>query len=210
MSNINLHDSKAEKKAEESELISRALKGDESAFSTLYYRYYNQVFAFCSRLLHGKHDIDDAVQQVFMESWRSMPRFEGRSLFSTWLTKIAIHTCLSFHRKSGRIVLSGSDDSDIYEHATNLLWGQPQKIPEEEAFLNEKKALVNKLLSRMTPKKKLVFILSDMQGMSAPEISAMLKIPDATVRTRLFHARREFTMWVQRNSMYKDVLNVSC
>lgn len=206
MSDVGVALKKTNKKIEEQHLINLALKGDEAAFAKLYNRYYNQVFAFCSRLLRGKHDVEDAVQQVFLEAWRSMGRFEGRSLFSTWLTKIAIHTCLSFHRKSGRLLLNALEGPDVYDHVTELLWDQAQKFPDEEIFLSEKKAMVNKLLARMTPKKKVVFVMSDMQGMTAPEISAILKIPDATVRTRLFHARREFCSWIERNKDYRDVL----
>jgi RNA polymerase sigma-70 factor (ECF subfamily) len=197
---------KKHKQEEEQQLIEKALAGDEAAFAILYNRYYRQVYAFCSRLLRGKFDVEDAVQQVFLEAWRSMSRFEGRSLFSTWLTKIAIHTCLSFHRKAGRILLNSNDDVDPYDHVTELLWGPAQNIPEEEVFLSERKAMVNKLLSRMTPKKKVVFMMSDMQGMTAPEISSVLKIPDATVRTRLFHARREFALWVSKNKSYRQAL----
>ncbi len=181
---------KTRKKIEEGQLIERSLNGDHQAFAMLYSRYYNQVYAFCSRLLRGRYDVEDAVQQVFLEAWRSMGRFEGRSLFSTWLTKIAIHTCLSFHRKAGRTVRSSSDEIDPYDQVTELLWGDGQRMPDEEVFLSERKFLVNKLLQRMTPKKKVVFVMSDMQGMTAPEISSILKIPDATVRTRLFHARQ--------------------
>lgn len=209
MTDLNNALKKGRKKIEEKKLIDQALAGDEQAFAKLYQRYYSQVFAFCSRLLRGKFDIEDAVQQVFLEAWRSMSRFEGRSLFSTWLTKIAIHTCLSFHRKAGRLVLQSNDDADPYGQVTELLWGQAPVIPDEEMFLNEKKAAVNKLLARMTPKKKVVFMMSDMHGMTAPEISAVLKIPDATVRTRLFHARREFTNWIERNKNYREVLSKS-
>lgn len=197
---------KRRKKFEEQRLIEKSLKGDEAAFAVLYSRYYNQVYAFCSRLLRGRFDVEDAVQQVFLEAWRSMGRFEGRSLFSTWLTKIAIHTCLSFHRKASRVLLNNNEELDPYEHATNLLWNEGQRIPEEEVFLRERKAVVNKLLARMTPKKKVVFMMSDMQGMTAPEISSILKIPDATVRTRLFHARREFALWVNKNKSYRETL----
>lgn len=197
---------KTRKKYEEKKLIERSLKGDHAAFAILYTRYYNQVYAFCSRLLRGRFDVEDAVQQVFLEAWRSMGRFEGRSLFSTWLTKIAIHTCLSFHRKAGRVILNSNEEVDPYDHATALLWGNVQRIPDEEVFLSERKSMVNKLLARMTPKKKVVFIMSDMQGMTAPEISSVLKIPDATVRTRLFHARREFSTWVSKNKHYKEAL----
>ncbi len=204
MSDIILRNKR--KKLEEKRLIERSLRGDEGAFAVLYSRYYNQVYAFCSRLLRGRFDVEDAVQQVFLEAWRSMARFEGRTLFSTWLTKIAIHTCLSFHRKASRVMLNSSEEVDLYDHATTLLWGEGQRIPDEEVFLGERKALVNKLLARMTPKKKVVFMMSDMQGMTAPEISSVLNIPDATVRTRLFHARREFTMWINKNKTYREAL----
>ncbi len=193
------------KKSEEKRLIERSIKGDEAAFSTIYSRYYSQVYSFCARLLRGRFDVEDAVQQVFLEAWRSLSRFEGRSLFSTWLTKIAIHTCLSCHRKNGRMLLSTSEEADPFSQAT-LLWGEKPRIPDEEMFIMERKTMVNKLLARMTSKKKVVFIMSDMQGMTAPEISSILKIPDATVRTRLFHARKEFALWVSKNKEYRETL----
>lgn len=187
-------------------LIKRALDGHSKAFDILYNRYYNQVYAYCSRLLRGKHEVDDAVQQVFLEAWRSMGRFEGRSLFSTWLTKIAIHTCLSFHRKSGKIILATQDSDKSYEQVNRSLWGDTKSTPDQQVFNNERKTIINKLLKRMTNKKKVVFMMSDMQGMTAPEISSILKIPDATVRTRLFHARKEFAGWINKNRNYKDLL----
>lgn len=205
MSETNIDIKKGRKKLEEKELIESSLRGDEEAFAKLYNRYHDQVYGFCSRLLRGKHDVEDAAQQVFFEAWRSLARFEGRSLFSTWLTKIAIHTCLSFHRRSGRVVLSGSDP-EPFHLANDLLWREAENNPDEEMFLAERREMVNKLLSRMTEKKKVVFVLSDMHGMTAPEISILLKIPDATVRTRLFHARREFSNWIERNKDYRDVL----
>lgn len=200
------NDSRCQKKVEEQALIERSLAGDEKAFAKLYKRYHSQVYGFCSRLLRGRFDVDDAVQQVFLEAWRSLKRFEGRSLFSTWLTKIAIHTCLSFHRKTSRTVLHVTDEIDPLEQGVEFLWGQAPSIPEDEMLVYEKRATVNRLLARMTPKKKQVFMMSDMQGMTAPEISSVLNIPDATVRTRLFHARREFSTWVERNKNYRDVL----
>jgi RNA polymerase sigma factor (sigma-70 family) len=207
MSEVDLATRNKNKRLEEEKLIEKSLAGDAQAFAMLYQRYYSQIFSFCARLLRGKYDVEDAVQQVFLEAWRSLGRFEGRSLFSTWLTKIAIHTCLSFHRKTGRIVLEGGADSDAFGHERDQLWGQTNATPDAELLLREKQELVNKLLTRMTAKKKVVFMLSDMQGMTAPEISAILQIPDATVRTRLFHARREFASWVERNRSVQEVFD---
>lgn len=208
MSEVQVNTRHQQKKLEEEKLIEQALLGDAHAFSTLYERYHSQIYSFCSRLLRGKHDVEDAVQQVFLEAWRSLGRFEGRSLFSTWLTKIAIHTCLSFHRKAGRLVLEGSSEPEWLEGDRDLLWATAAATPDVELLLQEKKKIVNQLLAKMTSKKKVVFVLSDMQGMTAPEISAILQIPDATVRTRLFHARKEFASWVGRNKSFQDVLGV--
>lgn len=202
---MSLEIKKGLKKLEEKRLIESSLEGNEEAFKKLYDRYRDQVYGFCSRLLRGKYDVEDAAQQVFFEAWRSLARFEGRSLFSTWLAKIAIHTCLSFHRKNSRLVLSGNDN-DPLNNAKDVLWREYENTPDEELVVMEKREMVNRLLARMTEKKKVVFVLSDMHGMTAPEISLLLKIPDATVRTRLFHARKEFSSWIERNKDYKDVL----
>jgi RNA polymerase sigma-70 factor (ECF subfamily) len=199
---------KLAKKLEEDNLISLCIAGDQIAFSKLYKRYYGTIHSFCQRLLRGKFDVEDAVQHVFLEAWRSLKRFEGRSLFSTWLTKIAIHTCLSYHRSNKKVSFSVSLESGVtkYQILNESLWNNVVNSPLDEAISREKSILVNKLLTKMGNKKKVVFMLSDMQGMTAPEISAILKIPDATVRTRLFHARKEFMATVQKNKVYKEIL----
>ncbi|MFO0005736.1 MAG: sigma factor, partial [bacterium] len=69
----------------------------------------------CARLLggsgRGSHDgdIDDAVQQTFLEAWRCLHRFEGKSRFTTWLTRIAIHTSFSVRRRLRRLLLADDD-----------------------------------------------------------------------------------------------------
>lgn len=191
---------------EEERWIKASVAGDQKAFTRLYTRYYSQVYGFCVRMMQGRSDVEDAVQQVFLEAWRSLYRFEGRSLFSTWLTKIAIHTCLSIHRKSRRIFLSVDEDNSISEKATEIVWGQSPVAPDDQVWASAQRRAISKILSRMTKKKQIVFMLSDVQGMTAPEISRILGIPHATVRTRLFHARREFANWVSRNPTYRDLL----
>lgn len=186
--------------------IDLALSGDTRAFSKLYQRYYNQVHAFCVRMLHGYGDPEDTAQQVFLEAWRSLHRFEKRSLFSTWITRIAIHTCLSFHRRTNKIKLHNNPQTESSEKNTEFVWIEPHTSLEDQLFLKNRKHAIHEILQTLTAKKKVVFILSDMQGMTAPEIADVLKIPDATVRTRLFHARREFLDAVNQNSHYKELL----
>lgn len=195
-----------EYKDAEAKLIREAVAGSQKSFSVLYNRYHGQVFAFCMRMLNGKSDVEDAVQQVFLECWRSLYRFEGRSLFSTWLIKIAIHTCLSIYRKTSRTVLSIDADVSHADKGQEVLWASEPETPHEQLSSTRKRHVIEKIIDRMTIKKKTVFILSDIQGMTAPEISGILGIPDATVRTRLFHARKEFQLSINRNPVYKDLL----
>jgi DNA-directed RNA polymerase specialized sigma24 family protein len=72
--------------------------------------------------------------------------------------------------------------------------------------LGARKQAIHKILGRMKQKKRVVFAMSDMHGMSAPEISKILNVPDATIRTRLFHARREFLAAVSKNPHYRALL----
>ncbi len=188
----------------ENQWIEAAQQGSAEAFKQLYHRYHGQIHAFCNRMLQGRSDAEDAVQQVFLEAWRSLYRFERRSLFSTWITKIAIHTCLSFHRKSSRILLS-VDEHDPAEFATEVFWGEKIATPDEQLWTSMRRKAVIRILNKMSKKKQTVFILADMQGMTAPEISEVLGIPDATVRTRLFHARKDFVNSVNRSSYYKSM-----
>lgn len=192
---------------EEELLLDLAIAGNSKAFSTLYRRYYNQVYAFCIRMLHGQGDPEDTTQQVFLEAWRSLHRFEKRSLFSTWITRIAIHTCLSLLRRTGKIRLHLDDNSEFSDKAKEFVWIEPESSLDEQLNAKAQRQAINQILKTLTDKKKTVFILSDLQGMTAPEIAEVLKIPDATVRTRLFHARKEFLDAVNQNSHYKELLS---
>lgn len=183
---------------EEETLVDLAISGNPQAFSNLYQRYYNQIHAFCVRMLRGQGDPEDTTQQIFLEAWRSLHRFEKRSLFSTWITRIAIHTCLSILRRSVKIRMH-------YEECFESL--EKTVIPiDDQLNAKAQKQVIYQILETLSDKKKTVFILSDLRGMTAPEISKILKIPDATVRTRLFHARKEFLDAVNKNSHYKELL----
>src|SRR5687768_15112264 len=76
-------------------LVQRAQAGDRKAFAELFTRHHARVRAMCARMLADPSEVDDAVQQAFLEAWRCLPRFEGRSRFTTWITRVAIHTCFS-------------------------------------------------------------------------------------------------------------------
>lgn len=187
---------------EDEDLVGAARRGDQAAFTKLFERHHGRVFAMCSRLLRGRAEIEDAVQQTFLEAWRSLHRFEGRARFSTWVTRIAIHTCLGFRRRLRRLLLSDTADEQADRASP---WASPPMAPDEGAAHYDRRRAVAEVLSRIGAKKRVVFVLAELEGMTAPEMAAILDIPDATVRTRLFHARKEFAREVRRHPGFADL-----
>lgn len=186
------------------DLVERAKGGDQRAFAALFDRHHGRVFAMCCRLLRDRVEVEDAVQHAFLEAWRCLHKFEGRSKFSTWITRIAIHTCLGIRRRLKRMFLS-EDVRPVEIADDDGQWGSAPMAPDEGAAHHARKRAVDDVLQLLSAKKRVVFVLAELEGMTAPEIAEILQIPDATVRTRLFHARKEFAQKVEAHPGFADL-----
>jgi RNA polymerase sigma-70 factor (ECF subfamily) len=202
---------------EDAALVDAARAGDRRAFEALFRKHHRRVFAMCTRLLRNSNDVDDAVQTTFLEAWRSLHRFEGKSLFTTWLTRIAIHTTFSLRRRvkrwflvdqlgegEQRAVLSVLDGGDSIGVAD---MGRP--LPADEvASRKARSRALDEVLMTLSPKKRVVFVLLDLEGLTSPEASAVLGVPEATVRTRLFYARQEIAAALRTHPGFADIERV--
>lgn len=131
-------------------------------------------------------DVDDLVQQVFVAVHKDLHRFRGDSAITTWLYGIASKTVL-MHFRSGR------RRARAMEAFTEAKTAAPDRSgnPESEALRAEELRSVWRCLSEMSPKKRVVFVLAEVEGLSGREIAQALGIKEATVWSRLFHARQE-------------------
>jgi RNA polymerase sigma-70 factor (ECF subfamily) len=186
-------------------LVGRAQRGDRAAFGQLFRRHHGRVRAMCVRLLGNPAEVDDTVQQTFLEAWRCLGRFEGRSRFTTWITRVAIHTCFSTRRRLRRLLASEALGPGR-EVAAEPVWAQPGLPPDEAAARRRHQDATREVLQALSPKKRAVFVLADIDGLSSTEIAEILEVPDATVRTRLYHARREVAALVRAHPAFVDVL----
>ncbi len=189
---------------EDADLVRRAQQGDRVAFGALFKKHHGRVQAMCMRMLADPVEVDDAVQQAFLEAWRCLPRFEGRSRFTTWITRVAMHTCFSTRRRLRRLLVS--DVNAAADRAAVPVWQQPGLGADEIASRHAREAAVSEVLQALSPKKRAVFVLADLEGLSSTEIAEILEVPDATVRTRLFHARREVAQRVRGHKGFVDLL----
>lgn len=188
--------------ADDEALVARARAGDRAAFGQLFTRHHGRVTAMCTRLLADRGRVDDAVQQTFLEAWRCLDRFEGRSRFTTWLTRIAIHTCFGLRRRLARLVFVGGTAAEPLQEVEAA-----GRSPEQQALVRAREVAIREVLASLSEKKRTVFVLADLEGLSSPEVAEVLGVPDATVRTRLFHARRAVAAAVRAHPGLADLLD---
>jgi RNA polymerase sigma-70 factor (ECF subfamily) len=171
--------------SDESALLSKAAAGDTAAFRALYARHRPDVARLVFRMLGARSDLDDVVQEVFFQVFRSLKDFRGQSKFSTWLHRVTVNVVL-MHRRAARSrpVFSEEPSNDITAD-------QELVAPDEDADRRERMRAFGRLLDRLAEKKRVVFILHELEGVAPTEIATIVGAPVLTVRTRLFYARRE-------------------
>ncbi len=165
-------------------LVERCRRGDKEALGEFYRAYRHDVARNLHRVLGpGRGDLDDVLQEVFIEVFRSIGRFRGDSKVSTWLYRVCVNVALQRLRKRRRLNEVTSDAGpEVRDDAT------PQRTLETR----ERMAAVYRILDELAPKKRVVFILHEIEGREPKEIAGIVGAPVLTVRTRLHYARKEF------------------
>lgn len=170
------------------DLVKRWRSGDESAFTEIFTRYRALVYGVLSHLMPNDSELEDVVQTAFVEVFRSLGSFEGRSKLSSWIARVALH--VGYHQLRRRRSRPPDYDADhgVPEVADDSLGGDPARAAESAEVMRR----VYAILETLPPKKRTVFILNDLQGLPQDEVAEVVGVRIATVRTRLFYARRDF------------------
>jgi RNA polymerase sigma-70 factor (ECF subfamily) len=172
------------KQATDAELLTDVATGSLGALGDLYDRYARDVWRAVRRSLPDGTDVEDVVHATFLGLPQIAPSYDGRTSCRNWLCGIGVHLAMRHRRGAGRFRRM----LDAFAHT---LVGRSTTDPERRASGNEDLAALRRALARLSEKKRAVFVLVEIEGLSAEEASRALEIPIATVRTRLFHARRE-------------------
>ncbi|MCK6552853.1 RNA polymerase sigma factor [Myxococcota bacterium] len=155
----------------------------------LFRRHGRDVVRFVRRMM-GPHapaeDVDDVVQQVFVSVHRDLARFRGDSAVTTWLYGISARAVL-MHARTGRR-RQRAMAAYAGEHPLAHVTGE---TAEDAVARRQEIERVWRALERLKPKKRVVFVLHEIEGLSGKEIAKALELNEATVWTRLFHARKE-------------------
>jgi RNA polymerase sigma-70 factor (ECF subfamily) len=170
---------------DEERLIARAAAGETAAFRLLYERHRTDVARLVWRMLGARGDLDDVIQEVFVQVYKSLKDFRGQSKFSTWLHRVTVNVVL-MHRRAARSrpVFTEEPPPEPSLRSHDIL-------PDEDADRRERVRAFGRLLDRLADKKRIVFVLHELEGIAPTEIARIVGAPVLTVRTRLFYARRE-------------------
>jgi RNA polymerase sigma-70 factor (ECF subfamily) len=172
-------------------LVSKAKSGDTDAFVELSKRHANRVFQAAYRVTRNRQDAEDALQDALLNAFTHMKNFEGRSSFSTWLTRIAINSALMILRKKricSEIPIDGGDGRVGNLAAWEPL--SPLDDPESHYVRGEGHKLLRKAIRQLPPVCREVIQLRQARECSLREIAKSLGITVPAVKSRLARAKR--------------------
>lgn len=160
------------------EIVRRVRAGEVHLFETLMRRHNPRVYRVARAIGACEADAEDIMQEAYVRAFTQLDRFEGRSRFSTWLTRIAINEALGRKRRA-----RPGDDTEL----EGLM--DDASSPEDLVFSAELAALLEQSIAKLPEHFRLVFVLRAVEQLSVREVSECLDIPEETVKTRFFRAR---------------------
>lgn len=163
--------------SEDAELVRRSLKGDKEAFGILVDRYQKAVFNAAFRTVGSREDAADLTQVVFLKAFEKLSSYKSTYKFFSWLYRIAVNESINFLK--ARKQREDIDDSLPAEES-----GGEGRSPEE---IDE---LVGAALQELTIEYRTVIVLCHLQELSYKEASDILDLPESTLKSRLFTARK--------------------
>ena len=177
------------------ELIKRAKKGDERAFTHLVQKYESLVYSYAFKVCRDEEKASETWQDTFVNVFRKLHQFDGRSKFTTWLYSIVTNSCRMKRRQrkldqaSVSIELpSESEDNPDYDPSVQTIpsW---KDTPLDSVMDKELRSLLDDAIQQLPYNYKVVFVLRDVEGMSAEETAKILKLSVPAVKSRLRRAR---------------------
>jgi RNA polymerase sigma-70 factor (ECF subfamily) len=166
------------------ELLKRVAGGDRAAMQVLYARHNLRVYRFLLRFVRNTANAEDLINDVFFDVWQQAGRFEGRSSVSTWLLSIARFKALSSLRKKTPDSLEPEFAESIEDQADD---------PEITAQKADKAKILRQCLAALSPAHREVVDLVYYHERTVEEVGEILGIPENTVKTRMFHARKRLS-----------------
>jgi RNA polymerase sigma-70 factor (ECF subfamily) len=181
----------AESQSPEAGLIQLCRRGDAQAFGQLVGLHERMVFNLAARLLGDAEEAKDLAQEVFLQVYRTIGRFEGRSSIKTWIYRIVVNQCHNRRRwwqRRRRDQMRPIEDLTPQDEA-RMAGTQTDSGPLQDLTRRENARLVQAALNEIAFDQRAVLVLREVDGLSCEEIGQTLGLPIGTVKSRLARGR---------------------
>lgn len=168
----------------ERQLIYRAQRGDPAAFEALVQQHAPYVYNLALRMLSDPHEAEDMAQEAFLRAWRSLPKFQMKAQFSTWLYRIVTNLCYNRLPKLKRELeaLETNEVIDLPSHHPSAL---------SVVLTTELQQYLYQAIENLPDSYRLLISLRHLQGMSYADIAKTTGLPLGTVKTGIYRARQQ-------------------
>ena len=198
-------------------LVAAAKNGSRKAFEMLVKRHQQRIFFVARRITRRREDAEDVVQQSFQKAFTHLRKFEGRSAFSTWLTRIAVTEALMFLRRGRSLREVFIDDLNRNEETTATL-EVPDSSPDPEAIYSQREQveMLSSAMHELSPGLRKAIQLHELDERSSEETAQIMGISVGALKGRMFHGRRKLRDRLQRfvepawRSKRKNSRSVGC
>lgn len=181
-----------DERSKEKMLVAAARSGDELAFEALVKRHEPRILALGLRYTRVKEDAEDVAQQSFQKAFVYLHKFEGKSSFATWLTRIAINEALMFLRRRRALreeFIDATNRNDRETRGFDMPDGRPD--PEVTCLQRERARILSVAIARLRPCLRTAIELQELGELTARETAGYLGLSVGAAKARVFHGRRK-------------------
>jgi RNA polymerase sigma-70 factor (ECF subfamily) len=169
------------------EIVRRVRAGDSALYEILMRRHNQRLYRTIRAILRDDREVEDVMQQAYLNAYLHLDQFKGTARFSTWLTRIAVNQAIRRGRTADHRheAITASDSDDVFiDHVQ-----APGLDPEHTMYGQELKGVIEGVLESLPEPYRLVFVLREVEGLSTAEAAECLAINEDTVKTRLHRAK---------------------
>ena len=189
-------------KLEERDLINKILSGDQRSFKTFIENYKNLVAHITFKMIDNPADREDICQDVFINVYRNLAQFQFNSKVSTWVAKITYNICINHLRKKRPELISSDNSEDVWDSFQGDAV-QPDKFASQA----ETSDIITSMMNKLPETYRTLLTLYHIEGMSYREIGEITELPEGTVKSYIFRARKQLKDCLLK-AFKKDELNV--
>ncbi len=177
-------------------LMAKFQEGDIRAFELLVARYQNRAVSVAFQYVHNLEEAKDAAQDTFVKVFQARNAFRRGEKFAPWFFRILVNQCVNVYRRKKIVrftsIFQNESDPTRASLADVLTDGENMETE------NDRRELVHAAIARLPEKFRTIVILRDIEGFSEQETGQILGIPEGTVKSRLFHARKKMKKFLER------------